>query len=147
MFSFKSSHRRCSVKKLFLKISQISQENTCVRNAAGLQFCNFVKKRLQQWCFPVKFAELLRTPILKNIFERLLLQFLSHGSCSLLNVINLSTKNKIQRRGFIFFKKSEIKSVGNRKKNFFSANLFQKILIFHISVSSGIAQCFVGAFR
>ena len=30
MFSFKSSHRRCSVKKVFLKISQISQENTCV---------------------------------------------------------------------------------------------------------------------
>ena len=26
-----SSHRRCSVKKLFLKISQISQENTCAR--------------------------------------------------------------------------------------------------------------------
>ena len=30
MFSFKSSHRRCSVKKVFLKISQISRENTCV---------------------------------------------------------------------------------------------------------------------
>ena len=27
----RSSHRRCSVKKVFLKISQISQESTCVR--------------------------------------------------------------------------------------------------------------------
>ena len=27
----RSSHRRCSVKKGVLKISQISQENTCVR--------------------------------------------------------------------------------------------------------------------
>ena len=30
MFTFKNSHPRCSVKKVFLKISQISQENTCV---------------------------------------------------------------------------------------------------------------------
>ena len=27
----RSSHRRCSTKKLFLKISQNSQENNCVR--------------------------------------------------------------------------------------------------------------------
>ena len=27
----RSSHRKCSVKKVFLKISQISQESTCVR--------------------------------------------------------------------------------------------------------------------
>ena len=30
MFSFKSSNRRCSAKKVFLKISQISQENICL---------------------------------------------------------------------------------------------------------------------
>ena len=53
---FRSSHRRCSVKKGFLK---------------GLKACNFIKKRLQHWCFPVKFARFLRTSILKNIFERL----------------------------------------------------------------------------
>ena len=29
--SFRSSHQRCSVKKVFLEISQNSQENTCVR--------------------------------------------------------------------------------------------------------------------
>ena len=29
MFSFKISLRRYSVEKVFLKISQISQENTC----------------------------------------------------------------------------------------------------------------------
>ena len=39
----------------------------------GLQVCNFIKKRLQPRCFPVKFAKFLRTPILKGIFERLLL--------------------------------------------------------------------------
>ena len=40
---------------------------------AGLQACNFVKKRLQHWCFPVKFAKFLRTSILRNICEELLL--------------------------------------------------------------------------
>ena len=29
-YETRSSHRRCSIKKLFLKISQHSQENTCV---------------------------------------------------------------------------------------------------------------------
>ena len=30
----------------------------------GFQTCNFIKKRLQRRCFPVKFTKLLRTPIL-----------------------------------------------------------------------------------
>ena len=37
---------------MFFKILQISVENTCV---AGPQACNFIKKRLQFKCFPVKF--------------------------------------------------------------------------------------------
>ena len=37
------------------------------------QACSFIKKRLQQWCFPVKFTKFLRTSILKNICERLIL--------------------------------------------------------------------------
>ena len=35
--------------------------------------CNFIKKRLQHRCFAVKIAIFLRTPFLKNICERLLL--------------------------------------------------------------------------
>ena len=43
-------------------------------NIAGLQACNFIKKILQHWSFPMKFfAKFLRTSILKNICERLLL--------------------------------------------------------------------------
>ena len=49
-------------KKVFLIISQISQEDTCV------------KKRLQHMCFLVKFGKLLRTTILKKISERMLLK-------------------------------------------------------------------------
>ena len=48
---FRSSHRRCSVKKGFIK--------------------DFIKKRLPHWCFSVKFAKFLRTSILKNNFEKL----------------------------------------------------------------------------
>ena len=40
---------------------------------AGLNVFNFIKKRLQHKCFPVKFAKSLRIPILKNICERLFL--------------------------------------------------------------------------
>ena len=40
---------------------------------AGLQCCNFIKKRLQHRCFPVNIAKFLRTAILNNICERQLL--------------------------------------------------------------------------
>ena len=46
----RSTHQRCSVKKLFLKISQYSRETPVLESlfnkAAGLQACNFIKKRL-----------------------------------------------------------------------------------------------------
>ena len=40
---------------------------------AGLKTCIFIKKTLQQKCFPVNIAKFLKAPILKNICERLLL--------------------------------------------------------------------------
>ena len=50
-------------KKVFFRISQISQENTSVR--AFLVTCRPEgfpeKKRIQHRCFPVKFAKFLRT--------------------------------------------------------------------------------------
>ena len=41
---------------------------------ASLQACNFIKKRLQHRFFLVKFAKLLRTPILKSVCKRRLLE-------------------------------------------------------------------------
>ena len=45
---------------MFLKISQILQENNCVgvsfNKAVYLRACNFIKRRLQNRCFLVKFA-------------------------------------------------------------------------------------------
>ena len=63
--------RRCSVEKVFLKISQNLKENYCARvsflkklQALGLIF--LLKMGLRHRCFPVNFAKLLRTPFLQN---------------------------------------------------------------------------------
>ena len=40
---------------------------------AGFQVCNFIKKRLQHKCFHGNFAKFLRTPILKNIYKRVMM--------------------------------------------------------------------------
>ena len=48
---------------------------------ADPQVCNFIIKRLQNKCFPVKFLKFSRTPVLKNICELLLLslEFVTHN--------------------------------------------------------------------
>ena len=38
---------------------------------AALDYWNFIKKRLQQRCFPMNISKFLRTPVLKNICEQL----------------------------------------------------------------------------
>ena len=63
------------MKKVLLKISQYSQENTCVGVVESGDFhtCDFNKKKLQHMCFPRNIAKCLRTLILRNICQRLLL--------------------------------------------------------------------------
>ena len=51
-----SDVRRCFSKWVFLKLSQYSQENTCV----GV-FLN-IKKTFQHRCFPANIVKFLRTP-------------------------------------------------------------------------------------
>ena len=58
---FRSSHQMCFVKKSVFKNFE---------NFTGKHLFN--EKRLQHWCFPVKFVKVLRTSILKNSCERLL---------------------------------------------------------------------------
>ena len=77
--------RRCSVKKVFLKISQYSLENTCARisffnNIAVLKSATLLKKRLWHRCFPMNFAK-----ISKNIF------FMEHLWWLLLNIFSVWT--------------------------------------------------------
>ena len=61
----------------FIKFHRKTLASECLFNkVACLNACNFIKKRLWHRCFPVKFVKFSRTPILKNICERLLLH---HG--------------------------------------------------------------------
>ena len=62
------SHRRCSVKKIFLKFTKFHGKASVLESVL-----NFIKKRPQHRCLPVKFMNILITSILKNICERLLL--------------------------------------------------------------------------
>ena len=71
--------QRCSVKKMFLEISQNSQENKHMcqslffNKVAGLRPATLLKNRLWHWCFPVNFAKFLRTPFLEEHLRWLLL--------------------------------------------------------------------------
>ena len=71
----------CSVKKVFLKNSQNSQENTCTRisfnKVAGLRPAN-VLQRLFRRCFPINFVKFFRTPFLKKHLWWLLLKRCLH---------------------------------------------------------------------
>ena len=127
MLSFKSSHRRCYVKKVFSKILQISRKHPCwslfLTKFQVFRPANFIKKRLQYRYFPVKFAKFLRTPILKNICERLLLQFLSHGSNVHYFRHRFINQKQNIKTGVHIFRKIKNKEI---KKSFFQLIHFRK---------------------
>ena len=56
--------QRCSVKKVFLKISQNSQENTCARASFLIKLlaeaCNFIKKEALAQVFSCEFCEIFK---------------------------------------------------------------------------------------
>ena len=54
---------------MFLIISQILQKSTCV-GVSTWRAGNFIKKRVQHRCFPVKYVKFLRAVNLKNINHR-----------------------------------------------------------------------------
>ena len=79
----RSSHRRCSLKNVFLEISQHSQENTCDRESfliKLLKLLTLLKKSLSRGCYKIFkntfFIEHLRTNAFSgaNVPTKLLLQ-------------------------------------------------------------------------
>ena len=83
--------QRCSVKKVFLEISQNSQENTCTGvsfliklQALGL---TLLKKRLWHRFFPVNFVKFLRTLYFTEYLWWLLLETLLW--CSSISYLNV----------------------------------------------------------
>ena len=73
---FRSSHQRCSVKKLFFRSLQISQGKYLCWSPFLIKLQALGPATLlQRNSNPVKFVKFLRIPILKNICEQLLLNF------------------------------------------------------------------------
>ena len=75
ILSYRSCHRRCSVKKVFLEIFQNSHESTSARVSFLIKLqaeaCSFIKKEILAQVF--SFAKFSRTPFLLNTSGRLLL--------------------------------------------------------------------------
>ena len=73
-FLFQKQPPKCSVKKAVLENFTIfTGKYVCSsfsNTMAGLQACNFIKKRLQCRCFPANIAKFLRTSVLKNTCDR-----------------------------------------------------------------------------
>ena len=71
-----SSHQRYSIKKVFLKVSQNSQENICVRvSFFNNNLLNLLKNSLWHRCFFSEFCEIHRkAPFLQNTSGWLLLK-------------------------------------------------------------------------
>ena len=67
-----SLHKRCN-----LKMTKNLANFTGKHLRWSLFLINFIEKRFQHRCLPVKFSKFLRTPILKNVCKRLLLLCIS----------------------------------------------------------------------
>ena len=75
----KSSHQRCSLKKVVLRnLTKFTGKHLCqglfFDKVAGLRPATLLKKRRWRRCFPVKSAKFLRTHFLQNTSGRLLLE-------------------------------------------------------------------------
>ena len=87
----RSSLRRCSLKNVFLKISQKLYGSSCV----GVSFLiklTLLLKELGHRCFSVNFETILRTPFLQNTFGRLLLNRLVLGTLSSAKTFHLNIR-------------------------------------------------------
>ena len=86
--SYKTSEAvswRCSVKNVFLKISQSSQENTCGRLSYLIKIQASAQILWHRY-FPVNFAKFLRTPFFIEYLRQLLLKT-SHKNPSLIDFL------------------------------------------------------------
>ena len=79
-------------KKVHLKLSQYSQENTFVA-VSCLQACNFVKKRLWHRCFLVNIAKFLKTSTWKNGCFWTIFFFFLHFNLFLVSTIVIYYEN------------------------------------------------------
>ena len=96
----RSSHRRFSVKKVFLEIWQNSQENICARvsffnKVAGLRPTTLLKKRLWHRRFPVNYAKFLKIPFFIEHLWWLLLTKRRFMYCILAQLVYLVVRKSL----------------------------------------------------
>ena len=70
--------RRCSVKKVFLTVSQNLQEKVFTRVSFSIKLQAILLKN--RVCFPVNFAKLLRNPFLQNTYSDCFWSYQTHNS-------------------------------------------------------------------
>ena len=70
MENFRSSHRRCSIKKVLLEITQNSQENTCAKVSFLIKFqasgSNFIKKDTLAQVFSCEICKISKNTFLNR---------------------------------------------------------------------------------
>ena len=96
-------------KRVFLEISQTSQENTCVRASflIKLQSCNFIKKETLAQVFPCELCE-----ISKNTFSYITPPVAASDFCNVSFPLDATTSVKYQYKllaTILFFHKHIIK--------------------------------------
>ena len=70
----RSSHQRCSIKKVVLKnfpklTGKHQRQSLFFSKVSGFRPATLLKKKLWHKCFPVNFAKFLRTPLLQSTSE------------------------------------------------------------------------------
>ena len=79
--------RRCSVKKVFLEISQNSQENACFRDSFLIKLqANFIKKESLAQVFSCKFCKISQNTFFYRTPPVAALKFSSEGMLFLVNI-------------------------------------------------------------
>ena len=100
--NYRSSHRRCSVRKGVLKKS--SQENTCARVFFLIKLqtkpATLLKKRLWHRSFPANYVKFLKTPFLQNTSGRLLLKIASLDLTSKFLNLKIHCVKSVQIRSY-----------------------------------------------
>ena len=100
-YYFRSSHLRCSLKKVFLEISQNSQENICARDYFLIKLqAYFIKKESVAQVFSCEFCEISKNTFFQNTSGRLLLLF-PHKTAYFFNNSLNAYKNADENSKFI----------------------------------------------
>ena len=107
MYILEAATRDVLWKNVFLEISQNSQENTCSRvsfnKVAGLRSATLIKKRFWHRCFPVNFAEFLRTHFLQNTSAWLLSYLVTSLFDDFIKKLQRDLKSTFSGLGLIYF--------------------------------------------